>query len=65
MCRFSLEEEVTQNSYVAVRSKSEMDDTLFRDNIRNVIILLYPTISNEYIIKDGKIIQGPVILKYM
>ena len=40
-----------------------MDDTLFRDYIRNVIILLYHTISNECIIKDGKVIEGPVIFK--
>ena len=40
-----------------------MDDTLFRDYIRRVIIPLYPTISNECIIKDGKVIKGPVIFK--
>ena len=40
-----------------------MDDTLFRDYIRKVIIPLYPTISNECIIKDGKVIKGPVIFK--
>ena len=38
-----------------------MDDTRFRDYIRNIIIPLYSNISNEYIIKDGKAIKGPVI----
>ena len=38
-----------------------MDDTRFRDYIRNVIIPLYSNISNECIIKDGKAIKGPVI----
>ena len=36
-----------------------MDDTRFRDYIRNAIIPLYSNISNECIIKDGKASKGP------
>ena len=40
-----------------------MNGSLFRHFIRNVILPLYPNISNEYEIVDGKVIKGPVIFK--
>ena len=58
-----MEEEIAQTSYIAVRSKGGMDDTLFRDHIRNAIVPLYPNISNECIFEDGKVFKGPVIFK--
>ena len=40
-----------------------MDDSLFRYYVRNVIIPLYPNVSDECKIIDGIVIKGPVILK--
>ena len=61
--RYGLVEEIAQTSYVAVHSKVGMDDTLFRDYIRNLIVPLYQNISNECLIKDGKVVKGLVIFK--
>ena len=61
--KYGKETFVTENSFTCVRSKGGMDATLFRDYIRLVILPLYPNISNETIIENGKIISGPVILK--
>ena len=58
-----MEEETTIGSFVTVRSKGGMDDSLFRYYIRNVVLPLYPNISNECLIVDGKVIKGPVIFK--
>lgn len=40
-----------------------MDASLFRMNVRDIILPLYPNISKEYIIENGKVIQGQVFLK--
>ena len=40
-----------------------MDDSLFQYYIRNIVLPLYPNISNKCLIVDGKVIKGPVILK--
>ena len=58
-----MEEETTIDSFVTVRSKGEIDDSLFQYYIRNIVLPLYPNISNKCLIVDGKIIKGPVIFK--
>ena len=40
-----------------------MDASLFRMYIRDIILPLYPNISKECIIENGKVITGPVFLK--
>ena len=61
--RYSLEEEICQNSFVTILSKGGIDNTLFRGYIRTVILPLYPNFPNNCIIKDGKVIHGLVTLK--
>lgn len=58
-----MEEEVSIDSFVSVRSKGSIDDSLFRDYIRNVILPLYPNITNECEIVNGKFMKRPVIFK--
>ena len=40
-----------------------MDASLFRMNVRDIVLPLYPNISKECIIENSKVIQGPVFLK--
>ena len=40
-----------------------MDASLFRMNVRDIILPLYPNISKEYIIENGKVIQGQVFFE--
>ena len=40
-----------------------MDASLFRMYIRDVILPLYPNISKNYVMENGKVIKGPVFLK--
>ena len=46
-----------------MRSKGEMDASLFQLYIRDIILPLYPNISKECVMENGKVIQGPVFLK--
>ena len=58
-----MEEETTIDYFVAVRSKGGMDNSLFQYYIRNIVLPLYPNISNESLTINGKVIKGPVIFK--
>ena len=40
-----------------------MDTFLFRIYIRNIFLPLYPHISKEYVIENGKVIKGSVFFK--
>ena len=61
--RYGREEKVSVDSFISVCSKGSMNGSLFRHFIRNVILPLYPNISNECVLVDGKVIKGPVIFK--
>jgi len=52
------------SSYVSVRSKSYMDEELFQGYILNVIVSLYPNISQKFEHDvDGNFLRGPVLIK--
>ena len=57
------EEELTKHAYFSVRFKGGMDASLFCMYIRDVILPLYPNISQQCVMENGKVIQGPVFLK--
>ena len=61
--RYGGEEEITKHAYVSIRSKGGMDASLFRMYIRDIILPLYPNISKDCIMENGKVIKGPVFLK--
>ena len=61
--KYGLKEKFTQTSHVVACSKCGMDDTLFWNYIKNIIVLSYPNISNEYIIKMGRLLKVQLPLK--
>jgi hypothetical protein len=52
------------DSYYAVRSKGSMDDSLLNAYVEENLLPLFPNISKHAVFyAEGKLLQGPVILK--